>query len=309
MGDQGRHVEIEVGAGIRMPERVAIQRNLHVERHFRAVPCVAERLRRRHDRRKCRRRLALKKAETLAELGRDQVAQADVVENADKLDVAARVVGGDAHRHVVENDENLRLHVDSPRLVGKFDVVPRPDHRIRRALVHQRVRVEVLRHLRAARLADQLDMVEIGAAVDPLIGARQDGRALRRLEREGPRFARVHRGGEGFQPRRRIRPVVDRRLHRGRHGRGVRRPREIVAHRDEATVATALERCELHASIPPSIPMRMPVIRRARMSYNDAPPSDPHRCRGDRGPSSAGHRHEVAVRALKGFMERGEHAR
>ena len=54
---------------------------------------------------------------------------------------------------------------------------------VRAALVDERIGPERRRHLRAARLAHQLDVIHVGAAVGPVIGARQRRGALARIER------------------------------------------------------------------------------------------------------------------------------
>ena len=119
------------------------------------------------------RRLALKKAEARGELGRDQGAQAHVVGEHDQLDMRAGLVGADAGRDRVGDHRDLGLEVDAPRLLGGDNGVVRPEKPVRAALVHQRLGPERIRQLGAARLAHQLDMVDVGAAVGPLEGARQ----------------------------------------------------------------------------------------------------------------------------------------
>ena len=64
------------------------------------------------------------------------------------------------------------------------------------ALVDQRIGPETRRHLGAARLAHQLDMVHIGRAVGPLIGARQ--RRMRVVLVEAGRRHRI--GLQRFAP-------------------------------------------------------------------------------------------------------------
>ena len=60
-----------------------------------------------------------------------------------------------------------------------------PMKAVRAALIHQRIGPERRRHLRAARLAHQFDMRDVGRAVGPLIGARQRRCAVVRVERRG----------------------------------------------------------------------------------------------------------------------------
>ena len=118
----------------------------------------------------------------------------------------------DAARHVAGDDDDLGLEVAAPGLVGERDRVARGEHLVGAALVHQRVGPEALGHLGAARLAHQLDVVHIGRAVRPLIGARQRRVGLALVEallRDG---AVGEIGGEQLELRRDPLPVVERRL-------------------------------------------------------------------------------------------------
>src|SRR3546814_4224661 len=57
-------------------------------------------------RRQRRARLRLQEAEALRQLARNQVAQADVVDQPDQLDVPGGLVRRDRHRHVVRSEEH-----------------------------------------------------------------------------------------------------------------------------------------------------------------------------------------------------------
>src|SRR3546814_11270573 len=74
---------------------------------------------------------------------------------------------------------DLRLEVDAPGLLGQADRRARPDEDVRAALVDERVAPEGLRQLGAARLAQQRDVVHVGRAVGPLVGARQSSEERR----------------------------------------------------------------------------------------------------------------------------------
>ena len=63
------------------------------------------------------RRLGLEEAEALGEFGRDQVAQADIVDQHDQPDRRRRLFAGRAHRHVADDDGDFGLHVDAPGFV------------------------------------------------------------------------------------------------------------------------------------------------------------------------------------------------
>jgi hypothetical protein len=66
-----------------------------------------------------------------------------------------------------------RLRGRCPSLPTGQDRVARADKGVRAALVHQRVGPERLRQLGTARLAHQFDVIDVGRAIGPLVGARQ----------------------------------------------------------------------------------------------------------------------------------------
>ena len=84
-----------------------------------AVPGLAEFVRRDRDRREGRGRLRLEEAETLGQFGRDQTAQADVVDQHDQPDRRRGLVDRGAHRHIVDDHRDLALEIDAPGLVGQ----------------------------------------------------------------------------------------------------------------------------------------------------------------------------------------------
>lgn len=78
-----------------------------------------------------------------------------------------------AHRHVVGDHCQLGFQVDAPGFVGQADRAVWRNECIGAALIHQRVVPERLRHLGATRLAHQFDMIDVGAAVGPVVRTRQ----------------------------------------------------------------------------------------------------------------------------------------
>ena len=92
---------------------------------------------------------------------------------------------------------------------------------VRTALIHQWIGVKAFGYFRAARLAYQFDMIDIGRAVGPLISARQWRMGAGFIERLahvaiGVQPVRHHPKSVGFR-----RPVVQDRLHgRGDVGNG-----------------------------------------------------------------------------------------
>ena len=103
------------------------------------------------------------------------------------------------------------------------------EHLVGAALVHQRIGPEALRHLRAARFPHQLDMVHIGRAVRPLIGARQ---AARRPRARGSGRAGSHHGRGRWRAAPAAAPSASQsssaRLQCRRDMAGVRAPGEIA---------------------------------------------------------------------------------
>ena len=250
MGDQFGKTELHVVAGLGPAQGFAVEIDAERQVHPGAVPGPAQLVRRHRDRRERGRRLALEEAEALGKLRRDQVAQGDVVDQHEQPDMAAGLVRADAHRHVIGDHRHLAFHVDAPVLGAGLDVVGRPEEGVGAALIHQRVGEEARRHLGAARLAHQLDVIEIGAGVEPLIGAGQRRGQRRGIEGERPnRAAFIKRAVDRVEHRRGARPVLERRL-QGGGGIGHRGGgREIAGdHHQGAVTRRRLQGCELHSA-------------------------------------------------------------
>lgn len=117
---------------------------------------------------------------------------------------------------------------------------------VRVDLVHQRIGPERRRHIRAARFSDQLDMVYIRRAVDPLIGARERRRAGRLIERLRGKFVAFQRLGSLLKTRRMPVPIIECGLQRGRDTGCVGGARQIAGHDEQPAVATGFTGCKLH---------------------------------------------------------------
>ena len=186
-------------------------------------------------------------AEALGELVRDQRPRGDVVDQQHELDVLAGARGAGAHRHVVGDHRHLGLEIDAPVLAARFDRIARADEAVGGALVHQRVGPEALGQLGAARLAHQLDVRDVGRAVQPLVRARQRRRAGALVERLPSDPARLEAVGQLAQPRLRLRPAS-----RAPPARSARSPPpgaqrdEIARDDDQTAVAPRLQARELH---------------------------------------------------------------
>jgi hypothetical protein len=97
-------------------------------------------------------------------------------------------------------------------------------------------------------LAHQFDMVDVGRAVGPLVGARQRAVALPRIEGYGmARRAVVERRIHGLQAGSHGTPVVERGLQRpGDACHGLATRQVAADHHQAAIAATRLERRQLH---------------------------------------------------------------
>src|SRR5690606_36058576 len=110
---------------------------------------------------------------TLGQFAGDQVAQADVVDQAHELDVRGGLLRRHRHRHVVGDHHDLGFQVDAVGLVDHPHRVPRAVEAGAGGLVHQGVGIETLWHLGATRTAHAFDVRQVGTAVDELVGAGQ----------------------------------------------------------------------------------------------------------------------------------------
>ena len=246
MRDEGRKVEGHVDTRVRLSERRAVDVAQQRQRNLGAVEGMAELVGAHRDRREGGRGFGVEEAEAFGELGGNEIAQRDVVDQHDEPDGARRLLAATGHRHIAEDHGDLRLEIDAVGLVDDFDRVRRPEERVRAALIHQRIGPERRRHFRAARLADEFHVVDVGRAVRPLEGARQRRGAFFRIEgevRNAPGFERI---GDLLQPRRGRVPIVERRLQGRHHVRGIRRSRKIARDDEQLPIAAVLERGELH---------------------------------------------------------------
>ena len=211
-----------------------------------AGPGLAQLVRRHRDRRKGRGRLGLEEAEILGQLGRDQVAQGNIVDQHHQADQRQGRRGGDAQRHVVGDHRDLALQVAAPGLVHQRDRVVRRQKRVAAALVHQGLGPEAVGHFGAARLTDQLDVVHIGRAVGPLIGSGQRRGAIVLAKWLATGAPGLHLLGQGPQHGLAALPIVERGLHRRRDGRGAGAPSQIAGDHDQTAIAAAFQRSEFH---------------------------------------------------------------
>jgi hypothetical protein len=79
---------------------------------------------------------------------------------------------GRALRHITDDHADLGLEVAAPGDILERDRLTCAKHHARRALIDERIRVERLWGLGVARLAYEHDVVDVRAAIDPLVRAR-----------------------------------------------------------------------------------------------------------------------------------------
>ncbi|MNK74606.1 hypothetical protein D3C87_941250 [compost metagenome] len=246
MGDQNAEVEGHVDARVGLAELCAVQLDQKLARQLAVLPAIPEFIRRDEDGRQGAGGLGLDEAEALGQFAGDQVAERDVVDQADQTDRSQGLVARGAQRHVAGDDHDLGLQVAAPGLVLQRDGVARTHELVGAALIHQRIGPEGRGHLGAARFAHQFDVVHIGRAVGPLIGAGQGGGGVALVEAAARHGFVLQALGQGPQQGLAALPVIQRRLQRGRNQEGVGEPVQVPGDDDEAAVTAVLERGEFH---------------------------------------------------------------
>ncbi len=247
MSDQLGKVERHVHAGVRLAEKLAVDIAQQRPVHLVCAPAPAELVGRDRYRRKGGGRLGLKKAEPLLQLARDKPAQRHVIDEHEQFHVIPSLRGGRTHLDVVDDGGDLSLEIEPPLRASHHDVVGGSQHVIRSALVDQRITPEALRHLGAPGATDELHVIDVGAAVRPLVRPWQRCCAAPRVERKR-RFQATN-----------VEPLVDGRqllgnlrpgIHSGLKSRSdlahVNRPAQVPRNDDECAVTTRPQRCELH---------------------------------------------------------------
>jgi hypothetical protein len=216
VGDQLAEVEGHLGPGLAHAHFATVPGGLQRQVHAATLPGFAQLVGRHGHGAEGGGGLALEEAKALGQFIRDQVAQAHIVGQHDQAHTVNGVIGAGLHGHITGDDGDLGLEVDAKGFVGADHWVARADEVVTAALVHQGVGVKTAGHFRVARCAHQLHMVEVGRAVGPLVGSRQRGHALLRIERKSmARLALVERGVEVFQLGGQKVPVVQHLLHFG----------------------------------------------------------------------------------------------
>lgn len=241
MGYQTAEVEVHVDAGIGRAQAPAVERGHQRQVQLAAAPVRAQLIGRGQHRGQGRGRLGLQEAEALGDLGRDQVAQRDIVGQADQAHRAERSFCAAAQRHVTGDHHHFGLQVDAKGLVGGFDGVVRAQEVVGPALVHQRVAAQFIGRVGAARAPHQLHMVQVGRCIEPMVGARQRRRAGLGVEGfEGP-LAGLQFVGDPLQCGPHAVPLVERLLQGGAFRQGTH-ALQVAADDDELSVAPVVSK-------------------------------------------------------------------
>jgi hypothetical protein len=170
---------------------------------FAVAPRIAQRIRRHRDGRKGRRWLRLEEAEALFQLGRDEIAQADIVHEHDEANAFAvpqsALIPASQSSTI---DRDFGFEIATPGLVSqrnRFHAWPRkaslPPWYISGSVQN------ALRHLGAARLAHQRDVVHIRRPVSPLIRTRQRRCGFALVEALAQNRTSVHAFGDSERRR------------------------------------------------------------------------------------------------------------
>ena len=249
MGDQLAEVKSHLLACIAHADLAAVPGALQCQMQTAALPGIAQLVQRHGHGTEGRGGLALEEAEALGQFARYQIAQAHVIGQHDESDAVQCIPGIRAHRHVAGNDGDLGLEVYAHGRAGDDHIVAGADEIIAATLVHQRVGVEVGRHLGIARLAHQLHMVDVGRAIGPLISSRQRCHAALRIE--GKRVAGlavIEFMRQILQLGSHIAPVVQHLLHAIGNAGGIAGLAQVTRDHDQLPVARAiLVRCQFHS--------------------------------------------------------------
>ncbi len=249
MGDQRAEIEGHVLPRVRTTERLAVQVDLQHAVQLAVLPPVAQRFGGDEDRREGGGGLGLEKAEALGQLARNQTTQRHIVGQPDQADRRQRLFAARPHRHVAGDDDHLALQVAAPAFIGQRDRIARPQKPVRSPLIHQRIVPEAVGQFGPARLADERDVIHIGRAVRPLIGARQRRGGVMFVEaRTRDRFM-VQVGRQIGERGCVCLPIVERGLERGGDMTRIRVPGQVVRHDDQLAVTTLFQTGEFHAGL------------------------------------------------------------
>src|SRR5690606_27112207 len=107
------------------------------------------------------------------------------------------------------------------------------------ALIDERVAPERRRQLRSTRLSHELDVIDVRAAIHPVIGARKRRGPVRRVERFAVACAALETGCELAELRLAFAPSIERSLQCRRDRSGGHAALEIPRDDDEGAVAPA----------------------------------------------------------------------
>ena len=206
--------------------------------HLAAAPGVAQLVGRDGDGRACHGRLRLQEAVAADLFVGRQVAQGDVVDQHQQLDVQVRLVRRRPHGHVVRDGGDAGLVIDAPLLVRQDNIVVGAEEIVAGALVHPWCVAQIGGRLDARRLAGTLDLLQVGGAGHAQAAARHGRHAVGGVELEGAMAAAAIDGlVQQVQLGRDETPVVERLL-QGR-GDAVGQMGRFQVARDDSQLAVA----------------------------------------------------------------------
>ena len=175
LGDMRQEIvkrKVHLG-GVAIADQRAVVGGAQAQVNAAVAPAFAELVGSDGERRERGGRLGVEEAKALGQLGGDEISQRHVVAQTEELDVPLGPGGAGPDGNIVENGADLGFEVEPPRGIAEHDIFRGREQRARAALIDERIGAQGFRRLGAARLANQDDVVEKRAAVDPFIGARQ----------------------------------------------------------------------------------------------------------------------------------------
>ena len=171
------------------------------------------------------------------------MAQGDVIDQHDQPDGRRRLVTRGPHRHIADDHRQLAFQIKPQIGIGKRDRITRAEECVGGPLVHQWLGGEILRQRQAASARDEIDVIEIGRSVQPLIGARQGRQGGAFVEPVGRKCADFEIMRQILQPGGDVLPIIQSRLQRVGDGAGGHAAGQITADDDQGSVTRAVPQC------------------------------------------------------------------
>ena len=238
--DQVGEIEAHVLARVGLAVEAAVDVDADLEVQAVVAPFFAQLVGGYEDGREAGGGLRVEKAEAVLEIARHEAAQGNIVADADEADGGAGLVPCGPHGDVGGDDDHLGLEIDGKVGFGHDDGGHGGEEAVGAALIHDRVFVLELGILAALEGAHAIEMDHIAGAVDPLIGARQRGQRLSRVEEHAGNLSIIKLIGHGLEDRRGAVPIVQRDLEIGGDAAGRGETGEVFRDDDQMSVGTAV---------------------------------------------------------------------